>query len=151
MFALVELAGRHAQAPEEQQTHTEDGEDAGRSHRTCGTGSRAGLAPGIAPAAGAASISRTNANARRELLQRRAGLLPQGMGETQHRSPSMHPLLVPKLLCSRLALEAGISPANPAIQASHHKKSLNPEFLFFFFLRGYFKEFFLPALSRSRH
>lgn len=36
VFALVELAGGHAQAPEEQQPHAEDGEDAGRSHRTCG-------------------------------------------------------------------------------------------------------------------
>lgn len=38
MFALVELAGRHAEAPEEEQTHAEDGEDAGGSHRACGTG-----------------------------------------------------------------------------------------------------------------
>lgn len=44
MFALVELAGRHAQAAEEEQTHAEDGEDAGGSHRTCGTrmGARSG-------------------------------------------------------------------------------------------------------------
>lgn len=45
VFALVELAGSHAQAPEEQQPHAEDGEDAGRSHRTCGTGRGARSVP----------------------------------------------------------------------------------------------------------
>lgn len=36
MFALVELAGCHAQPPKEEQAHTEDGEDAGGSDSTCG-------------------------------------------------------------------------------------------------------------------
>lgn len=41
VFALVELAGRHAEAAEEEQPHAEDGEDAGGSHRTCGARSGA--------------------------------------------------------------------------------------------------------------
>ena len=100
MFALVELAGRHAQAPEEQQTHAEDGEDAGRSHCTCGTGNGAGSAPGIAPAAGAAGISHANGSARKELLQCHARLLPRGMGEIQHRTPLCILCLSPSLLWS---------------------------------------------------
>lgn len=44
VFALVELAGRHAEAAEEEQPHAEDGEDAGGSHRTYGvrSGARSG-------------------------------------------------------------------------------------------------------------
>lgn len=33
-FALVKLTGRHAESPEEQETHTEEGEDAGGSYGT---------------------------------------------------------------------------------------------------------------------
>lgn len=67
VFALVELAGRHAQASKEQQTHAEDGEDAGRSHCTCGTRNGTGSVPSIASAAGAAGTSRTSTQ--KEVLQ----------------------------------------------------------------------------------
>lgn len=52
VFALVELAGSHAQPPEEQQPHAEDGEDAGCSHCTCGTGTGTGSAPAPTAAPG---------------------------------------------------------------------------------------------------
>jgi len=124
VFALVELAGRHAEAPEEQQTHAEDGEDAGRSHRTCGTGSRAGSAPGIAPATGAAGISHASA---REGLVAMLDRCHEGWG---HPAP-VPPVLVPELLCSELAPEPSTSPANPGTPASRHTNTLHPEFLFF--------------------
>lgn len=48
MFALVELAGCHAQPPEEEQAHAEDGEDAGGSDSTCGVKTGHGLRdPGL--------------------------------------------------------------------------------------------------------
>lgn len=133
VFALVELAGRHAQASEEQQTHAEDGEDAGCSHCTCGTGSEAGsVPPALLLCGGCWHLPRQCQCPERTVA------MPHSVAATRDGGdpalvPTMHPLLVPELLCSELALEPSVSPANPAIQACYHKNSLNPEFLFFFF------------------
>lgn len=96
MFALVELAGCHTQAPKEEQTHAEDGEDAGRSHCTCRTGNGAGSVPSIAPAAGAAGTSCAQAGAQEELFNATLSCCCWGRvrGGT---GPPEHPLLVPEL------------------------------------------------------
>lgn len=145
VFALVELAGRHAQASEEQQTHAEDGEDAGCSHCTCGTGSEAGSVPSIAPARRLLASPVPTPVPGKNCCNATLGCCHGAWGRPS-TGPRYASLLVPELLCSELALEPSVSPANPAIQASHHKNSLNPEFLFFFLL----PRLFLPVLPHSQ-
>lgn len=157
VFALVELAGRHAQASEEQQTHAEDGEDAGCSHCTCGTGSEAGSVPSIAPARRLLASPVPTPVPGKNCCNATLGCCHGAWGRPS-TGPRYASLLVPELLCSELALEPSVSPANPTIQASHHKNSLNPEFLFFFCFLGYFFQSChtvsasnLPSHSQTHH